>query len=308
MNNYIGIDISKKTFDVHYQEDGRNEHYQYTDENVSNCIERFKTIKPELIVMESTGGYEISLASRLQNVGLPTAVVNPRRIRDFARATGQLAKTDKLDAKIIAQYAAILKPSPQNAVDESIRKLKSLVVRRRQLVNMRTAESNRQEHALDKDVIQSIETIIRAIEDETAKIEELIRNHISQTPELKQKVDLIQSVPGIGETTASMLICELPELGQMNRRKIASLVGVAPINRDSGQFRGKRMTGGGRKEVRKKLFMPTLVAIQHNPVIHAYYQRLTGTGKSKMVAVVASMRKLLIIINTMVANNQPWTS
>lgn len=308
MNNYIGIDISKKTFDVHYQEDGRNEHYQYTDENVSNCIERFKTIKPELIVMESTGGYEISLASRLQNVGLPTAVVNPRRIRDFARATGQLAKTDKLDAKIIAQYAAILKPSPQNAVDELIRKLKSLVVRRRQLVNMRTAESNRQEHALDKDVIQSIETIIRAIEDETAKIEELIRNHISQTPELKQKVDLIQSVPGIGETTASMLICELPELGQMNRRKIASLVGVAPINRDSGQFRGKRMTGGGRKEVRKKLFMPTLVAIQHNPVIHAYYQRLTGTGKSKMVAVVASMRKLLIIINTMVANNQPWTS
>ena len=262
--------------------------------------------RPQLIVMEATGGYELALASTLQAEGFAVAVVNPRRIRDFARATGQLAKTDKLDARIIARFAATLEPMPTEQICENTQILKALVARRNQLVDLHTAESNRLEHADVKNVRRSITTLLKAIETQLKNVDEQIEEHIQKTPQLQQRSETIDSAPGIGPTTAHLLVTELPELGRLNRRQIAALIGVAPIARDSGTFRGKRMTGGGRKHIRSRLFMPTLVAVRHNPVLKAYYTRLISLGKCKMVALVATMRKLICILNTMVRNNQKW--
>ncbi|MBW2623654.1 MAG: transposase [Deltaproteobacteria bacterium] len=244
-----------------------------------------------LVVLESTGGYEIPLASELQAAGLPVTIVNPRRIRDFAKAQGQMAKTDKLDARNIAYFGATLQPPPRKVIDDSQRILKALAARRAQLIKMRTAETNRMEHAFGKEV---------------ERVDQPIKDHIDQQPELKQKVALLKSVPGIGDITARMLVVELPELGQINKKEIAALVGVAPMNRDSGMFKGKRMTGGGRRQVRTRLFMPTLAAIQHNPVIRRYYLKLLEKGQSKMTTVVAAMRKLIVILNTIMKKDQMW--
>jgi len=307
MRNCIGIDIAKKQFDMHLLKQKKDMQLSNDAEGINKCVQLCRESKPELIVMEATGGYERLLACHLQAEGFAVAVVNPRRIRDFAKATGQIAKTDKLDARIIAQYADTLEPMPQERIDENYRKLKALVARRKQLLEMRAAESNRMEHAIDKEVKRSIEAIVKAIELQISKIDRQIDDWIQKMPELRQRSEKLQSVPGIGPTTAHMLVTELPELGMLNRRQIASLVGVAPINRDSGTFRGKRMTGGGRRDVRSRLFMPTLVAVRHNPVLKRYYLRLVEKeGKCKMVAVVASMRKLLCIMNTMLKNNQKW--
>jgi len=256
--------------------------------------------------MEATGGYELALAGTLQAEGFAVAVVNPRRIRDFARAAGQIAKTDKLDARIIAQFAATLEPMPTGQINENTQILKALVARRNQLVGLHTAESNRLEHAFAREIRRSIATVLKVIETQLETINRQIEEHIRNTPQLHQRAQTIDSAPGIGPTTANMLVTELPELGWLNRRQIASLVGVAPIARDSGTFRGKRMTGGGRRDIRSRLFMPTLVAVKHNPVLKAYYTRLVGLGKCKMVALVATMRKLVCILNTMVKNNQKW--
>jgi transposase len=307
MRNCIGIDVAKKQFDMHLLKQNKDMQLSNDAEGISKCVQLCRESKPELIVMEATGGYERLVACHLQAEGFAVAVVNPRRIRDFAKAVGQIAKTDKLDARIIAQYADTLEPMPQERIDDNCRKLKALVARRKQLLEMRAAESNRKEHAIDKEVKRSIEAIVKAIESQISKIDRQIDDWIQKMPELKQRSEKLQSVPGIGPTTAHMLVTELPELGVLNRRQIASLVGVAPINRDSGTFRGKRMTGGGRRDVRSRLFMPTLVAVRHNPVLKRYYQRLVEKeGKCKMVAVVASMRKLLCIMNTMLKNNQKW--
>ena len=307
MRNCIGIDIAKKQFDMHLLKQNKDMQLPNDADGISKCVQLCREAKPELIVMEATGGYEGLLASHLQAEGFAVAVVNPRRIRDFARAVGQIAKTDKLDARIIAQFADTLEPMPQERIDDNSRKLKALVARRKQLLDMRVAESNRMEHAIDKEVKRSIEAIVKAIESQINKIDRQIDDWIQKMPELKQRSEKLQSVPGIGPTTAHMLVTELPELGKLNRRQIASLVGVAPINRDSGIFRGKRMTGGGRRNVRSRLFMPTLVAVRHNPVLKRYYLRLVEKeGKCKMVAVVAAMRKLLCIMNTMLKKNQKW--
>jgi transposase len=263
-----------------------------------------------IVEQEVTGGYESLLAGTLQSEGFAVAVVNPRRIRDFAKAVGQMAKTDTLDARMIAlygQYGQTLEPMPSDRIDDNARKLKALVSRRHQLVGMHTAECNRMEHAVDKEIKQSLAVVVRTIEKQIEQIDRQIKDHIDRQPELKQKADALKSVPGIGETTAHMLVTELPELGRYNRRQIAALVGVAPMNRDSGRFRGKRMTGGGRREVRARLFMSTLVAVRHNPVLKAYYRRLIDQqGKCKMVAVTAAMRKLLCLMNTMLKKNQIW--
>ena len=306
MLSYIGIDVSKKSFDVHETSSSQDRSFDYTDEGLKESIDWMLSIKPVLILLESTGGYELELVSELWAKGLPVKVINPRRIRDFARATGKLAKTDRLDARVIAEYAATFKPLPQEKVDDLALKMKALTARRQQLVSMRTQESNRKEHARDKDIKQSIDTIIRTINLEIDKVEKQIQSHIKKTPKLKQKSDLLQSVPGVGKKTTMMLLSELPELGQLNRRQIASLVGLAPINRDSGQLRGKRMTGGGRRKIRRQLYMPTLAATRHNPIIRPYYQRLLSSGKLKKVAIVAAMRKLLVILNAMLAKEEPW--
>jgi len=306
MATYVGIDIAKHGFDLAVEPKQKVQHFDNDPEGIQRCLKILQQLQPDLIVMEPTGGYERPVVTQLQAAGLPVAVVNARRIREFARACGLLAKTDKLDAQIIARFAATLQPPAQEALDQQTQAMKALVARRHQLVQMQVAETNHMEHAHDKAVAQSIRAVLKAIERQMDKVEQQIHDQIDRMPELRQKAQQLESVPGIGETTASLLVTELPELGRLNRRQIAALVGVAPINRDSGTYRGKRMTGGGRRQLRARLFMPTLVAVRHNPVIHAFYQRLLNQGKTKMVAVIAAMRKLLTILNIMLKKNETW--
>ncbi len=306
MNSCIGIDISKNSFDVHRLADGSDQHIDYTNKNIRDIVKRFLSEAPQRIVMEATGGYEIPLATELFAAGLSVSIVNPKRIRDFAKAIGQTAKTDKIDARIIARFGATLQPPPSDALDKNAFKIRALTARKRQLINMRTAEKNRTEHARDDFTARSIQTVIDTLNAQIDALEEEIRTVISTSPELKRKSEIIQSVPGIGENTASALVVNMPELGALNGKQAAALTGTAPINRDSGRFRGKRMTGGGRCEVRKTLYMPTLAAIRHNPVIRSYYQRLLAAGKKKMVAVVACMRKIIVTVNSMLAKNEAW--
>jgi len=311
---HVGIDVAKNFFDLHLLEGRKDLHYEGNDQGIKQCLAWLKEeeakagVRIELITMEATGGYERRLAGEFQAAGWPVAVVNPRRIRDYAKAAGKLAKTDKIDAQVIAAFGATMKPPAAELVDENALKLRSLVARRHQLVGIRVAESNRTEHAHDQFVARSLNAMLTTIDIEISEIEKHISDHIEQQPELRQKAEFLKSVPGVGDTTASMLITELPELGRANRQEIAALVGVAPLNRDSGLHRGKRMTGGGRRTVRSRLYMSVLVATRYNPVIREFYQRLLAQGKAKMTALVAAMRKLLVIMNTMLKNNQPWTS
>ncbi len=225
---------------------------------------------------------------------------------EFAGGAGQLAETGKLDAQIIARFATVLQAAAQEPLDEQTEQIKALLSRRHQLVQMHTAETNRFEHTHDKAVARSIRAILKTIEKQMENVDRQIRDHIDRHPELTRRAEQLESVPGIGETTASLLVTELPELGRLNRRQIATLVGVAPINRDSGTYRGKRFTGGGRHHLRARLFMPTLVAARHNPAIQAFYQRLTQNGKTKMTALIAAMRELLTILNIMLKTNETW--
>ncbi|MEZ4524707.1 MAG: IS110 family transposase [Desulfobacterales bacterium] len=308
MKKCIGIDISKKTFDVHFLHEGSDHHIDYTAENIRKTVRMFRSAEPELIVMEATGGYELPLAGELYAAGLPVAVVNPARIRNFAKAAGQTAKTGRIDARIIARFADVMEPPLRTARNDTSSEIRALVVRKRRLTDMRTAEKNRTEHIRDEFIEQSIRQVTVTPETQIRLLQDRIRDLIASVPELKQKTELIQSVPGIGENTAAALVSGLPEIGTMNGRKIAALTGTAPVNRDSGQSRGKRMTGGGRCEIRKLLYMPTLAAIRHNPVIRSYYLRLADRGKNKMVAVAACMRKILVILNSMVAKNEAWNT
>jgi len=306
MATYAGIDIAKYGFDMAIDSKQNVQHFDNDAKGIQNCCKVLGQLKPDLIVMEPTGGYERRLIAELQAIDLPVAVVNARKIREFARASGQLAKTDKLDALIIARFGAVLQPPAQEALDQKTQAIKALVARRHQLVQMHTAETNRMEHAPDKAIGRSLRAVLKTIERQMNNIDHQIRDHLDSRPELQRKTQQLESVPGIGETTAALLVTELPELGRLNRRQIAALVGVAPINRDSGTYRGKRMTGGGRRDLRARLFMPTLVATQHNPLIRRFYQRLVCQGKAKMTALIAAMRKLLTILNTILKKNETW--
>ena len=306
MEKFIGIDVSKRFFDVCLGVKGKIIHFDYTKEQVEKCVRLIEDFMPELIVMEATGGYESELAWSLQEQGLPVAVVNPRRIRDFAKAAGQMAKTDAIDAAVIALFASALKPPKAEKVSENARRIRALTARRNQLIGLRTAENNRLEHVFDKSIAKSIKAVICVIDKQLDEVEKHISGCIEHDPEMKDKSGIIKTMPGVGDTTASMIVAELPELGRLNRREIASLIGVAPMNRDSGIFRGKRMTGGGRGNVRTCLFMPTLVAIRYNPAVKRFYERLLNAGKTKMTAIIACMRKIITILNSMVANNQTW--
>jgi len=249
MENYVGIDVAKHTFDLCCPAKNKNLQFENNTKGIREAVKMLKRLKPELVVMEATGGYEAILAAELYSNDLPVAVVNPRRIRDFARANGQLAKTDKLDAAVIAMFATKMQPPVRKQIDENHRLMKALVARRSQLIRLQTAEKNRQEHAVDRVVARSLNRILKSIEREVEQIEEAIRQQLADMPELIAKAQIVDSAPGIGETTAAMLVTEVPELGRLNRREIAMLIGVAPINRDSGTFKGKRMTGGGRRDV-----------------------------------------------------------
>ncbi len=303
---HLGIDVSKNSFDLFIHETSIHKKSSMILTDIKQTIKWIKKQKPQLIVLEATGGYERTLVSELVQAKLPVAVINPRMIRDFAKSVGQLAKTDKIDAAIIAQYAATIKPEITRVIDEKNKSLKDLVTRRKQLVYLRSIEKNHKEQAHDQIIIESINLTIETLSHQIEKIEQMISDNIHSDPDLKNKLEQLKTIPGIGDTTAAMLITNLPELGELNRRQIAALVGVAPRNRDSGQFRGKRMTGGGRREVRKDLFMAMICAIRCNQKLKKFYQRLVDSGKPKMVALIAAMRKLLTIINSMFKNSQSW--
>jgi transposase len=306
METFVGIDVAKDSFEVHLLPLGKACQFTNNPQGISKCTQFLKPHQPTLIVLEATGGYETSLVLRLHAAALPVAVVNPKRARDFAKAMGRLAKTDTIDAEDLALFAQRIRPVAREVLDQDQRRMKALVARRNQLVELRTAEGNRQEHALDPAIKASLKRILKALDKEIQRVETETQDQLKCMPKLQAKAQILQSVPAIAERTSSMLVTEVPELGQLNRRQIRALIGTAPINHDSGTLRGKRLTGGGRRQVRTRLFMPTLVAIRHNPAIRQFYQRLIAKGKAKMVAVIACMGKLIAILNTLVAKNEPW--
>jgi len=288
---FVGIDVSKDRLDVHVRPSGDAFAVMHDGEGITALVERLGELRPELIVLEATGGLQTRVAATLAAARLPTAVVNPRQVRDFARATGRLAKTDALDAEAIARFAEAVKPEPRPLSDEDGQALQALVARRRQLVEMRVAEKNRRQQVkaqLRKRLDDHIEWLAQAI----AELDMDIDDHIKGSPVWRAKEDLLVSVPGIGNTTARALIADLPELGTLSRRRIAALVGLAPFNRDSGRMRGKRSISGGRASVRNALFMATIASVRFNPAIRTTFQRLVAAGKPKMTAIVACMRKL----------------
>lgn len=306
MPNFAGIDVAKDALDLHVLPHNSCQHFSNSPADIQQLVAKLLELKPDLIVMEATGGYERLVAAELAGAGLWVAVVNPRQVRDFARATGKLAKTDRIDAQVLAMFAQAIQPPARPVPDERAQQIKDLVARRRQLLDMHAAESNRLEHALSKAVHQSIQAILAAVGAQLDDTDKLIAAAIEQSPVYLEKAALLKSVPGVGPATVCQLLANLPELGQLNRRQIAALAGLAPMNDDSGKRGGYRCIRGGRGDVRKTLFMATLVASRHNPRIRQHYQHLLASGKKKMVALTACMRKLLTILNTMLAKNQPW--
>lgn len=302
---YVGIDVSKDILDVVAQPSQQVMKFGNNDMGISEAVSCLKKLTPTLVVMEATGGLEISLAAALGAAGIPVAVVNPRQVRDYARAKGKLAKTDTIDARIMADFANTIHPEPRPLSDAQTQELKDILKRRSQLNEMITAEKNRLSRARSP-VSEHIKAHIAWLEQELDGMNSSLNRHIQGSPIWREKDNLLQSAPGVGPVLSSTLLAELPELGTLNRKKIAALVGVAPLNRDSGKFRGKRSVWGGRSKVRGALYMATLVATRCNPIIRCFYQRLTAYGKAKKAAITACMRKLLTILNAMVKHNVPW--
>lgn len=304
--SYVGIDVAKYHLDVHILPADEAGQFANDADGWAELLARLREHPIERIVIESTGGYEAGVGGELHAAGLPVAVVNPRQARDFARATGLLAKTDKIDARSLAAFARAIRPRQTPVPQAVTQRIKALVRRRRQLQQIHQAESNHTEHIQETGILRSIERVRKTLRAELERIERALRKIIESSPLWRRKAEILVSTPAVSDTTASALLANLPELGTLNRRQVAALVGLAPINRDSGLFRGKRMIGGGRADVRKALFMPTLVAIRFNPRIREFYQHLLAQGKPKMTAIVACMRKLVIILNAMIREDCLW--
>lgn len=301
---YIGMDVSKATLDICVS-DGETWQAANDDSAMETLCTRIAALHPTLIVLEATGGYELRAAAALAAAGLPAAVVNPRQVRSYARSVGQLAKTDRIDARILARFAAAVQPEARPLPDAETREIEALITRRRQLVAMITAEENRLS-AAPNITRKEIKTHIGWLRRQLAKINQTIDDSVRRSPIWRAKDDLLQSVPGIGTTTSSTLLAMLPELGTLTGKQIAALVGVAPFNRDSGTFRGRRTVWGGRARVRAALYMAALVGTRHNPILKDFYERLRAAGKPAKVALVACMRKLLIVVNAMVRSGRAW--
>lgn len=301
----VGIDVGKEKLDVGLNGEKRVLDWANDEQGRQALSDWVVQQEAELVVVEASGGYEAAIVSELVERGLEVALVNPTRVRAFARAEGLLAKTDKIDARLIARFGAIMRPEARARREQNQLELNQWVSRRRQLVLMVVAEKNRLQTApagVQADIVRHIEWLQAEIE----RLEQQINQAIAHNPIWRETARQIETVPGVGAITASTLVADLPELGQLNRQKIAALVGVAPFNHDSGKRRGKRRIFGGRTSVRSVLYMATLSAIRHNPVIKAFYQRLLAKGKVKKVALTACMRKLLVILNTMVKSGQDW--
>jgi len=286
---------------------GEIRHFGNNDAGIAEATTWLKQVNPAITVMEATGGMEVSLYIALQETKLPVAVINPRQIRDFAKSMGILAKTDKVDAKVLARYACAIQPEARPLPDEAARQLKTLVTRRRQLVEMIIAESNRAKMTRDKAMKQRIYTHIDWLKPELAGVDKGISQMMKENPIWREKDKFLRSVPGVGPVLSATLIAELPELGSLNRKKISALVGVAPLNRDSGKHHGERSIWGGRCSVRQPLYMAVLTAVRFNPNIKSFYERLLANGKTKKVALTACMHKLLMILNVMLKHNSYWS-
>lgn len=303
---FVGIDVAKDKLDVHERPTGEGVRVANDEAGLRELVKRYHGQPPVLIVLEATGGYEVPVAATLASAGLAVVVVNPRQIRDFARATGQLAKTDGLDAAVIARFAEAVQPAVRPLATPAAEALAALVTRRRQLVEMLGAERNRQGQARDRQLQRRIGAHVQWLTKALAEIDRELHATIRATPLWREQDDLLKSVPGVGPVTAHTLIAAVPELGRLGRRQMAALIGVAPLNRDSGTLRGRRMISGGRAPVRRVLYMATLVAVRRNPRLATFYARLTAAGRPKKVALVAAMRKLLTIVNAIVRDQRPW--
>ena len=301
---YVGIDVSAATLDVAVHEgpvtQGHND-----AQGIAAVVKALQATPPTLVVLEATGAYHRDVTSALVAAGIPVAVVNPRQVRDFARSTGQLAKTDRLDAAMLARFAAVVRPPPRPIPSEATLELAALVERRRQLVEMLTAEKNRLRVAR-KPIRPNLKQVIRTLEKALGNADEEIERWIRQSPAWRAQDELLQSVPGVGPQTARMLIAALPELGRLTRREVAALVGVAPLACDSGTFRGQRRCWGGRSHIRAVLYMAALTSARFNPVLRRFYRRLRAAGKPPKLALTACMRRLITILNAMVKTQQPW--
>lgn len=301
----VGIDVSKDRLDVHVRPGGEAFHVPRDGEGLGALVERLEALACGVVTVEATGGFETVVAAALAAAGLPVVVVNPAQVRAFATALGKRAKTDPIDAAVIAHFAEATKPVVRPLPDEATRLLADLVTRRRQIVTMIGAERQREKRAPVR-VRKSILRLVKALEKELASLDQDIGDAVRCSPAWRAKEDLLSSVPGVGPTIARTLIAELPELGDLDRRQVAALVGLAPFTRQSGQWRGRSFIGGGRAGVRSLLFMGAMVAIRHNPVLKAFRNRLVAAGKPKIVALIATARKLLTILNAILRTGQPW--
>jgi transposase len=308
---FVGIDVAKAELVVSAHPSAERWAVANDERGVRTLVERLRAVAPQLIVLEATGGYELLCVAGLAAAALPVVVVNPRQVRDFARATGQLAKTDRIDADVLARFAERVRPAVRPLADEEAQELEALLARRRQLLEMLLAEKNRLGQVFGRGkrpVKKSLKGHIAFLERELKIADTELGEMIRQSPAWREKDDLLQSVPGVGPVLSLTLLAELPELGRLSRRQIAKLVGVAPLSRDSGTLRGRRFVQGGRASVRAVLYMAALVATKRNAVIRAFYRRLVTAGKPKKLALVACMRKLLTILNTIVRSNRRWAA
>ena len=303
---YVGIDVAKARVDIATRPGGDVWSVDYDEQAVSELVFSLLAMEPTMVLLEATGGLEVPLVSALAAAALPVVVVNPRQVRDFARATGKLAKTDALDAQVLAHFAEAVRPSVRPLRDADTQELNFLTTRRSQLVTMLVSEKNRLGRA-SHSVRPRIQSHITWLEQELSDLDNDLREALRRSPVWREKDDLLRSVPGVGEQLSLSLLAYLPELGTLNRKQIAALVGVAPFNRDSGPRRGKRSVWGGRSRVRATLYMASLSASRYNPVLRVFYQRLLAAGKPKKVALTACMRKLLTILNAMIRSGQHWT-
>ena len=303
---FVGVDVSKAKLDVAFRPDREGFQVDNGESGIAECVRRLRELKPQLVVVEATGGYETAFVAAAAVTALPVVVVNPKQVRHFAKAVGRLAKTDSIDAMVIAQFAEAVRPEVRPIADEASERLSALLGRRRQVLEMIVAEKNRLASTREKQVRQRITYHLHFLKQELAELDDDLEGEIRASPAWREKEDLLRSVPGVGPVVARTLMAELPELGQLDRKRIAALVGVAPMNNDSGTLRGQRHIQGGRARVRSALYMAAVVGSRFNPRLKPFYNALCASGKLKKVALIACARKLLVILNALVRDGRHW--